>query len=167
MLVYPSDAKWDDPPIAVEAFRREVADRLSEGWQVELEVFEDNAPESVDFVSAVLVATFGQVRVEISRHGGGNVVYVQFDSSDLVPFEDLAVVKGELDRELLLQRASCGNAEDAAAHEPLVPFDQILDLLHSWAPELDSISSRECRKLATRLQRIGDEVTDKLFSSES
>ncbi len=167
MLVYPSDAKWDDPPIAVEAFRCEVADGLSDGWQVELEVFEDNAPESVDFVSAAIIATFGRVRVEISRHGGGNVVLVQFDSSDLVPFEDLAVEKGELDRELLLERASCGNANDEAALEPLVPFDRILYLLRSWAPELDSISSLECRNLATRLRLIGDEVTNKLFSSES
>ena len=138
----------------------------ADGWQVELEGFEDNAPENVDFVSAAIVATCGQVRAEISRHGGGNVVLVQFDSSDLVPFEDLAVVRGELDRELLLECASCGNA-DAAALEPLVLFNRILYLLRSWAPELDSISSLECRNLATRLRLIGDEVTNKLCASES
>ena len=169
MLIHPPATEGNGPPAEVEAFRREVAVGLADDWDVKVVAYDDDVPGDTRFVSAMIVATSGRVRVEIARHGGGNVVFVRLGESDLIPFEDLAVDKGEIDLDDLLARASCTNAEDAGAFEPLVPFARILDLLRSWGPELNSSGSPASPghpDLLTRLRSIGDTVAARVFPDE-
>ena len=142
MLVDDPDNDGWNPPHAVNLFKSEVATALS-AWHVNLVAYDTDSPDTPEFVSATVVAKTGDVRVHISRHAGGNVVFLLFRDSDPVPFEDLAVAKHVLNHEKhvlnhaeLLARASAKNPDDDSIVQPLVPFPQVLACLQEWAPDL-------------------------------
>ena len=162
MLIDRSSKSWN-PPDAVEGFRHHVAEGLADGWEVRVVAYDDDIPDDHAFISAALVATSGCIFVHISRHAGGDVVLVGFGESDPVPFEDLAVVKGALDRKKLLDCARSVDADDPNLLTPLVPFNCVLHLLREWRCELHDDLNPEDADRAAKLRRLADEVAAGLF----
>ena len=156
-----SDARHS--PDAVEAFRCHVAEGLAEGWDVVLVAYDDDIPEDHAFISAAVVATSGRIRVDFSRHAGSDMVLVRFGESDPVPFEDLAVAKGELDRNQLVELASADDPDDASLLKPLVRLHRVLSLLREWRDQLHMDLHPENARVAAQLRKISDEVTAGLF----
>ena len=151
------------PPEAIEAFRCHVAEGLAHGWDVKLVAYDDDVPDNHAFISAAVVATSGRIRVDISRHAGGDMVLIRFGESDPVPFEDLAVAKGELDYEQLAALASTDDPDDASLLEPPVSFDRILELLREWRDQLQDDLHPKNTKVAMKLRQIADGVAAKMF----
>lgn len=164
MLVERSSDAWY-PPDAIQAFRCHVAEALAEGWDVVLVAYDDDVPEDHAFISAAVVATSGRIRVDISRHAGSDTVLVRFGDSDPVPFEDLAVAKGELDRKHLVELSSVDDPNDARLLKPLVCLHRVLEILRDWRDQLHKDLHPENSEVAARLQRISDEVAAGLFRS--
>lgn len=162
MLIDRSSNKWN-PPRPVEDFQHLVAEGLAHGWHVDLVAYDDDIPEDHTFVSAAVEARSGRIHVHFSRHAGGDVVLVGFGESEPVPFEDLAVAKGNLGRQQLLERASCNDADDSDLLTPLVPFDCVLRLLRQWRCELHDDLNPENARCAAELRQIADEVAARAF----
>ena len=162
MLIDRSSKDWN-PPDAVEAFRHHVAEGLGDGWHVRVAAYDDDIPEDHALISAALVAMLGCILVHISHHAGRDVVLVGFGESDPVPFEDLAVAKGALDREQLVKPASAKNPDDSSLLTPLVPFDRVLHLLRGWRCELHDDLNPENTDRAAELRQLADEVAAGLF----
>ena len=162
MLIDRSSKDWN-PPDAVEAFRHHVAEGLGDGWHVRVVAYEDDIPEDHALISAALVAMLRCILVHISHHAGRDVVLVGFGESDPVPFEDLAVAKGALDREQLVKPASAKNPDDSSLLTPLVPFDRVLHLLRGWRCELHDDLNPENTDRAAELRQLADEVAAGLF----
>ena len=164
MLVERSSNAWY-PPDAIQAFHLHVAETLAEGWDVVLVAYDDDVPDSHAFISAAVVATSGRIRVDISRHAGSDTVLVRFGESDPVPFEDLAVVKGELDRNELVELSSTDDPKDPRLLKPLVRLQRVLELLREWRDQLHKDLHPDNSKVAAQLQRVSDEVAARLFRS--
>ena len=164
MLVERSSDAWC-PPDAIQAFRCHVAEILAEGWDVVLVAYNDDVPENHAFISAAVVATSGRIRVDISRHAGSDTVLVRFGECDPVPFEDLAVAKGELDRNELVERSSADDTNDPRLLKPLVRLHRVLELLREWRDQLHKDLHPDNSTVAAQLQRVSDEVAARLFRS--
>lgn len=162
MLVDRSSHAWH-PPDAVEAFRCHVAQGLDEGWQVDISAYDNDVPENHAFICAAVVARSGRIRVDISRHAGNDTVFVRFGESDPVPFEDLAIAKGELDRSQLDALSYIDDPDDPSLLQPLVCFDRVLELLRVWRDELHEDLHPDNSKVAAQLREIADGVAAELF----
>ncbi len=162
MLFDRSSKDWNPPP-PVEAFRRQVAEGLADGWCVHLVAYDDDIPEDPASISAAVEARSDRIHANFSRHAGGDVVLVGFGESDPVPFEDLAVAKGALDRNKLLDCARSADADDPSLLTPLVPFDCVLHLLRGWRCELHHDLNPENTDHAAKLRQLADEVAAGLF----
>ena len=162
MLFDRSSDDWNPPP-PVEAFRRQVAEGLGDDWHVDLVAYDDDIPDKHAFISAAVEARSDRIHANFSRHAGGDVVLVRFGESDPVPFEDLAVAKGALDRRQVVERASCDDTDDPSLLTPLVPFDCVLNLLREWRSELHGDLNPENADHAAKLRQIADEVAAGVF----
>lgn len=162
MLVDRTSDAWN-PPGAIEEFRCHVAEGLADGWDVNLVAYDDEVPENPAFISAAVVATSRRLRVDISRHAGHDTVLVRFGESGPVPFEDLAVAKGRLDRKQLVELASADDPDDDNLLKPPVCFRQVLELLREWRDQLQEDLHPENAKVAAQLRMIADEVSAGLF----
>lgn len=162
MLVDRSSDAWN-PPEAIEEFRCHVAQRLAEGWNVDLVAYDEDVPKDPAFISATVVATSRCIRVDISRHAANDTVLVRLGESDPVPFEDLAVLKGEIDRNQLFGLASADDPNHESLLKPLVSFERALELLREWRDELQEDLHPENSKVAAQLRVIADEVSAGLF----
>ena len=162
MLIDRSSDAWN-PPGAIEDFRYSVAEGLAEGWDVALVAYDDDIPENSAFISAAVVATSRCIRVDISRHAGNNTVLVRFGESDPVPFEDLAIAKGKLDRKRLVELASADDPEDDSLLEPPVCFRRVLELLREWRGQLQEDLHPKNSKVAAQLRAIAEGVSPRLF----
>ena len=158
MLVDRSSHAWH-PPDAVEAFRCHVAQGLDEGWQVDISAYDNDVPEDHAFISAAVVARSGRIRVDISRHAGNDTVFVRFGESDPVPFEDLAIAKGELDRSQLDALSYIDDPDDPSLLQPLVGLDRALNLLREWRDQLHKDRHPDNSRVATQLRGIADGVS--------
>lgn len=162
MLIDRASHAWH-PPDAVEAFRCRVAEGLDEGWDVDIFAYDNDVPENHAFISAAVVATSGRIRVDISRHAGNDTIFIRFGESDPVPFEDLAIAKGELDRGQLDELSSIDDPDDPRLLEPLVSFDRVLQLLQEWRDQLHKDLHPDNSKVAAQLREIADGVVAGLF----
>ena len=162
MFVDRSSHAWH-PPDAVEAFRCHVARGLDEGWDVDISAYDNDVPENHAFISAAVVAKSGRIRVDISRHAGNDTVFVRFGESDPVPFEDLAIAKGELDPRQLDALSSIDDPDYPSLLEPLVSFDRVLRLLREWRDQLHKDLHPNNSRVAAQLREIADGIAAGLF----
>ena len=147
-----------DPPSKVREFRKQVANALGDGWEVHLCAYDDEAPEQDSYVSAALVAEASEgLQVEVVRYRGSDTVLVHFAGRDPVPFEDLAVAKGEIRLDELALRAE-EELEDDSPPQPMVAFDRTLELLRKWRRELVRDLDPNNEKMERTLRKIADRV---------
>ncbi len=122
----------EDPPPFIRPYLALVKGHLRDRWTVALTAYDDQDPGDPAFVSAAVVATTRTgLRADVSRHAGADVVQVRLFDSNPVPFEDLAVAKGDLDKETLLAAAKDDNGDDG-----LPSLEDTLSLIYAWTPEL-------------------------------
>lgn len=141
-----------NPPAFVQPYVALVKEHLRDRWTVALTAYDDEDPGDLAFISAAVVATTPTgLHADVSRHAGADVVHVRLRDANPVPFEDLAVAKGVLDKEVLIAHAAANNENGA---DELPPLEQALDLLYEWTPELPGDLGDP--RFVGRLQGIGD-----------
>ena len=122
--------------------------------------YDPDVPEDPAFMTAALHAhtVDGLLEAAVSRHQGADTVLVAYRGGDLVPFEDLAVAKGELDLEKLL--ASAGADVDDLTVENIVPLDGMLRFLAESKAWLVRAMEPDNENMARLLSDIANHVMD-------
>ena len=151
MLVF-HHGKKDAPPTFVQPYLDLVEAHLRAPWSVALVAYDDEDPGDSAFVSAAVLATTSTgLLADVSRHAGADVVLVRLRDSAPVPFEDLAVAKGQLDKDVLLAHAANGDNGD----DRLPPLEDALNLLYEWTGQLpDDLSDPD---FVAQLRVIADD----------
>ena len=88
-------------------FRSFLAERLGEGWKVEIVARTPDRDKGGEVRSVAAVASRSDnVRLHVTHDRGADVVLLSFEDGPQVPFEDLAVAKGEIETGDLVNLAS-------------------------------------------------------------
>ena len=159
MFVLPKDPKWKDgPPEAIDHFLKIVSAHLGDAWTVKLSAYDSIAPENLDNISAKVQASYRDVEVSITRHGGFDTVLVgKKGDSQTFPFEDLAAVCGWTHKAKVLALAN----KTPEPFNPLVPLNKALRTLNRSRDDL--ITQLKSSDFRARLDRFSDEFAQRLF----
>ena len=104
---------------------------------------------------AAVASRSDKVRVHVTHDRGADVVLLSFGDGPRVPFEDLAVAKGEIDT---CDLASLGI--QALANPPgnlAFDLETTLRLICEWKDELAGDLDPANRSMGRKLKEIGDE----------
>ena len=161
MFVLPKDPKWKDgPPEAIDHFLKFVSAHLGDAWTVKLSAYDSIAPENLDNISAKVQASYRDLEVSITRHGGFDTVLVGLKGdSQMFPFEDLAAMCGWTHKAKVLALAN----KTPEPSNPLVPLNKALRTLNQSRGEL--IAEIKNPEFRAQLQSFAEEFAERLFGN--
>lgn len=143
-------ARWS----SAQAFRSFLAGRLGEGWKVEIVARRPDRDEGGAVVSVAVVASRSDnVRLHVTHDRGADVFLLSFDDGPLVPFEDLAVAKGEIETGDLIKLGV--DALKDPPGNPAFDLETTLRLIRQWDGDLAGDLAPENRSMAGKLKDIG------------
>lgn len=138
------------------AFQSFLSERLGEEWTVRIVAQRSDQEEGGTVFSVAAVASRSdEVRLHITHDRGSDVVFLSFSDEPEVPFEDLAVAKGEIATGDLIDLAI--QALQKPPGKTAFTLETTLRLICEWSGDLARDLSPENRSMARQLKEISKE----------
>ena len=140
---------------SAEAFRSVLARRLGKKWNVKI-VAQRRVEDDSKIVSvAAVAARSDDVRLHVTHDRGADVVLLSLGDGPWVPFEDLAVAKGEIATGDLIDLAIQALKEPPG--KTAFTLETTLRLICEWSGDLARDLCPENRSMARQLKEISKE----------
>ena len=138
------------------AFRSFLSERLGEEWTVRIVAQRSDREEGGNLFSvAALASRSDEVRLHIAHDRGSDVVFLSFGDEPEVPFEDLAVAKGEIATGDLIDLAI--QALKKPPGKTAFTLETTLRLIREWSGDLARDLHPKNRSMARQLKEISEE----------
>lgn len=141
---------------SAKAFRSFLIERLGNAWTVEIVAQRPERDDGGKIVSVAVVASRSdEVRLHVTHDRGADIVMLSYADGPYVPFEDLAVAKGEMDTGdlIALGIAALKNPPGDTAFD----LEAALRLIRAWNGELAGDLSPTNVPMAGKLKEISEE----------
>ena len=137
-------------------FRSFLIERLGEGWKVEIVARTPDRDKGGEVRSVAAVASRSDnVRLHVTHDRGADVVLLAFEDGPQVPFEDLAVAKGEIETGDLVNLGIAALANPPG--NPAFDLETTLRLICEWKDELAGDLDPANRSMGRKLKEISKE----------
>lgn len=141
---------------SVEAFRSFLARRLGNEWRIEIVAQRPARTEGGNITSAAAVASrLDGVSLHVAHDRGTHSALLSFDGGPPVPFEDVAVAKGEIETGDLIELGI--EALKDPPGRSAFDLESTLRLAREWNGDLARDLSPRNLSMAARLEDIGKE----------
>lgn len=139
-----------------EAFRSFLTEWLGSEWDVKVVAQTPDRRESRDVLSVAAVASWSdKVKLHATHDRGVDVVLLSLGEESIVPFEDLAIAKGIIKTNDLVNLAI--QAVEKPPGRTAFTLEETLTLIREWKEELVGDLDPSNRLMRQKLKEISDE----------